>query len=1004
MRNVVTVISVLTFCLNLSAGNIFSVKGEKTFLNDKEVLVKGLRCSNSILNDETTDGLINHLDLYRSNGINTISVFIMGSRFGDIKGYQKDASLDPVYRERMAKIIRACDRRNMIVLVGCLYWGGSTAKWENWEQEDAEKALFNTVKWLSENEFRNVFVDPDNEGMASRDAGFDISGMIAAGKEADPSIMIGYNAKGNPPSNADLALHFSDKVPGLPYIESEGTMTDYWGEYSKEKGLYEYINVGVYTEGKKAEQLKNTRMHLDKGYGYIFASTWLQNVPPNYGPGGDGSHCNPGIKWWLDFIAENYPGGGFDLVKERVVAELLKPAVDDGRVETILNRMNENGSFQGINYKDLSRTAGFPQRKHTYNLVYLARAYKTAGSKYYKNTELYENIVRGLKYWVEYDFFGDNWHNNQISTPTNLVNLMLLIGDEIPPDLVDHAQPIIGRANMNASGARPSGDRIVIAGILAKNLLFTGDREEFEKIIELIEGEVKFSTGKRGMQHDYSFHHRTDRVNNTTSYGYGKYANAFGEWSYYVANTKYAFSVEKINQLVDYYLDGIYKQMVYGIYTDISVKNRSISQKSGFEPHGVTEIERLLISTDYRKDELEEIVRLRKGEAEPSSSFCKFFWQTEHFVCQRPSFYTTVRMFSTRNRNMEKPYNGPGKTTHHRADGTNYLMLRGDEYHNIWAVYDWQKISGTTIMQKPELYGPEDIQKEGLTDFVGAVTDGLYGAVAFDFKSPHDMTEAKKSWFFFNEEYVCLGTGINSEPDLPVVTTINQVLMRSDVSVMQEDKVKRVPHGSRRLENVKWVHQDRVGYLFPQPETIHLSNQMEQGRWSDITDQKNIPQEIVSEEVFSLWFDHGNSPENAAYQYIVVPDIGVEELEQTGNINRGIEILSNSSGIQAVKHNKLGICQMAFYKAGEVDISGGSTVRMESQGMLMLKMQGERIIEMTLSDPSRKLGRIVVTVPGIYTVTGENILAYPHNNRNNTLLVVDLPKGVYAGKSITFKF
>ena len=71
-----------------------------------------------------------------------------------------------------------------------------------------------------------------------------------------------------------------------------------------------------------------------------------------------------------------------------------------------------------------------------------------------------------------------------------------------------------------------------------------------------IEGEVKFSTGSRGMQHDYSFHHRYDRVNNTTSYGYGKYANAFGEWSFYVSNTKYAFSVERINQLVDYYLDG----------------------------------------------------------------------------------------------------------------------------------------------------------------------------------------------------------------------------------------------------------------------------------------------------------------------------------------------------------------------------------------------------------------------------------------------------------------
>lgn len=604
---------------------------------------------------------------------------------------------------------------------------------------------------------------------------------------------------------------------------------------------------------------------------------------------------------------------------------------------------------------------------------------------------------------MDHDFFGDNWHNNQITTPTNLVNLMLIMGEDLPQDKVEKAQPIIGRAHMNASGARPSGDRIVIAGILAKNLLFIGETLQFDEIIKLIEGEVKFSTGHRGMQHDYSFHHRIDRVNNTTSYGYGKYANAFGEWSYYVANTKYAFSVEKINHLIDYYLNGIYKQLVYGVYTDISVKNRSITHKATFEPRGVTEIERLIFNTHYRKDELEEIIKLRKGEAKPSLSFCKFFWQTEHFVVQRPNYYTTVRMFSTRNRNMEKPYNGPGKTTHHRADGTNYLMLKGDEYHNIWPVYDWQKISGTTILQKPELYGPDEIQKDGLTDFVGAVTDGSYGAVAFDFRSPHDLTMAKKSWFFFNEEYVCLGTGIKSDRDLPVVTTINQVLMRSDVTLMQNEKIRQLQHGNRQLDDVKWIYHDKIGYIFPQPATVNVSNQTEQGRWSDITDQKNISEEMVSKEVFMLWFDHGNHPSHASYQYIVVPDVSVQELQETAADNRNIEILSNTAEIQAVKHHKLGLCQIAFYKAGEVEISEGTRVRSDSQGMVMLKLQGERIDKMTVSDPSRKLSKMKITVSNIYDAKGENFVTLPNSEQNNTLILIDLPQDVYAGKSTVVK-
>jgi chondroitin AC lyase len=365
---------------------------------------------------------------------------------------------------------------------------------------------------------------------------------------------------------------------------------------------------------------------------------------------------------------------------------------------------------------------------------------------------------------------------------------------------------------------------------------------------------------------------------------------------------------------------------------------------------------------------------------------------------------------------MEQPYNGPGKTTHHRADGTNYLMLKGDEYHNIWAVYDWQKISGTTIMQKPSLPGPDDIQKEGLTNFVGAVTDGLYGAVAFDFKSPHDMLEAKKSWFFFDEEYVCLGAGIKPKKSLPVVTTINQVLLRSEVSILQDGQKKVLPKGSRVAENVKWVYQDKIGYIFPEPTTINISNQTETGRWSDITDQKNISKELVSEDVFKLWFNHGDKINETdihgkrkmekfpSYQYIVVPDISEQKLAETSGNNHNIDILSNTADLQGVKNSKLGIVQLAFYKAGEVEIGNGQKVKMDSQGMAMLKMEGNKVKELTVADPSRNLSRILITLPSIYTKTGDGFICFPNNKDNNTMMIMDLPQGVYLGKSVTVKF
>jgi chondroitin AC lyase len=34
------------------------------------------------------------------------------------------------------------------------------------------------------------------------------------------------------------------------------------------------------------------------------------------------------------------------------------------------------------------------------------------------------------------------------------------------------------------------------------------------------------------------------------------------------------------------------------------------------------------------------------------------------------------------------------------------------------------------------------------------------------FKSVHDPLKAHKAWFFFDNEYVCLGAGINSDADI----------------------------------------------------------------------------------------------------------------------------------------------------------------------------------------------------------------------------------------------
>ena len=62
--------------------------------------------------------------------------------------------MDPVYRNRLERILRATEKRQMMMIVGCLYRSTSKAKEDlsDWTQRDADQAIANTARCLGENE------------------------------------------------------------------------------------------------------------------------------------------------------------------------------------------------------------------------------------------------------------------------------------------------------------------------------------------------------------------------------------------------------------------------------------------------------------------------------------------------------------------------------------------------------------------------------------------------------------------------------------------------------------------------------------------------------------------------------------------------------------------------------------------------------------------------------------------------------------------------------------
>jgi chondroitin AC lyase len=411
----------------------------------------------------------------------------------------------------------------------------------------------------------------------------------------------------------------------------------------------------------------------------------------------------------------------------------------------------------------------------------------------------------------------------------------------------------------------------------------------------------------------------------------------------------------------------------------------------------------LLKASNYRKAELENLLRIRTGEIQPNLTWNRFFWHSEYFTHQRPQWFSSVRMHSNRQNNMEEPHNEEGLKNHHFADGSNFITVTGKEYLDIFPVWDWQKIPGATIVQKPALPHWKQIAKKGLSEFVGGVSDGKYGAAAFDFNSPHDPLKARKSWFFFDREYVCLGTFISSDATYPVYTTLNQCLLNKEVVVKTNNAKTQLKNGKHDLKNVSWVLHDNIAYIFLSPTAINLINEQATGNWRQINHHTWATEEPVQKDVFTMWLDHGTKPQNANYAYIIAPGLDASSID---NYNKRSEvvILSNTPEIQAVQHKGLKRTTIVFYKAGTIQLSEGLTVTTENPCMVMFKTNGKTIENMVVSDPTRKLKSIQLTVNAPIEAKRTNWKSTWNKEKKASVIQIDLPATEeLAGSSVALQ-
>lgn len=680
---------------------------------------------------------------------------------------------------------------------------------------------------------------------------------------------------------------------------------------------------------------------------------------------------------WASILtqAPDQRNNDYEMFMEKIRNTTIKnPSIDKN-----LALFQENGSFSDIDYDDTQMTNWTPI-KHIERLSDFVYAYTNEKNKYYQNEDLYQKIVKGLEYWYDVDSESDNWWHNQISEPQKLGVLLIQmrIGKkQIPQEL---ETKILKR--IQETGGDPAkwtgANRTDIALHWIYRSCLTQNEADLKTAIDNVFNPVVYTT-EEGFQHDNSYFQHGEQL---YIGGYGdEILKGVTQVASYALGTQYQLDKEKV-ELLSKFMRETYYRAVRGQNMSFDVVGRSVSRPGLLNKRTTATYAKRMIDIDpTHADEYKAIIarlnRKQPADYQVTASHTHYF-RGDYSLHVRPQYNFDVRLASTRTKKCEYG-NKENLKTYFMSDGCTNITQTGDEYFNIFPVWNWCHIPGTTAPQLEKVpMDPKAWGVLGTSTYAGGVSDSIYGATAYAYMdtNPEVNTGAKKSWYFFDNEVVCLGAGIQSTSTYPVHTTVNQCFLKGGILVDKGDKEETLANGSHTLQAPQWVLHDKIGYFFPQKEEVFLTAQTQSGRWYDINTSKSKKEEKM--DVFTLGINHGVGPKDGSYAYIVVPGKTSAQEMKAYQKKNAIEILSNNPKIQAVRNTKLNVWMVTFFEAGTFTHKELS-VTVDKPCILMIKDITSKSANLHIADPGQtqspiqvelKIGKKKQTLTADFTQTG----------------------------------
>ena len=268
--------------------------------------------------------------------------------------------------------------------------------------------------------------------------------------------------------------------------------------------------------------------------------------------------------------------------------------------------------------------------------------------------------------------------------------------------------------------------------------------------------------------------------------------------------------------------------------------------------------------------------------------------------------------------------------------------------------FDWNRIPGATSIHLPyddlkakilNVDTSSGVEEMLLSDeaFAGGLsqqkTNGNFGLKLHEHDKYNGSFRARKSFHFFNDDIICLGSNIeNNDKQHPTETTVFQ--LAADDPQTQSYWQTYQPQSNTCLDALG------TGYYSPNPWTF--TGLVQQQSRNNDTNKPNTGQWV------SLYIPHGTAPTGAEYEYAVLPKVNPERLKTIAS-KPFYTVIKKDRDAHIVRHEPTHTMSYVIFETPKSYLPGGPVLLTDTTCLAMVRQVAKNKLILTVAQPDLNL-------------------------------------------------